>query len=65
MVEDGCPLPGAGQNRPLPLILPPHVQIKDEFLNGGPCPTWPLCFQILCWLGICKYLKALAQTLQG
>ena len=27
--------------------------------------TWPLCCQILCWLGICKDLKALSQTLQG
>ena len=27
--------------------------------------AWPLCCQILCWLGICKDLKALSQTLQG
>ena len=39
-VEDFCPLPGAGQNNPLPLLLPPHVQIEDDLLNGGPCPTW-------------------------
>ena len=39
-VEDVCPLPGAGQNRPLPLLLPPHVQIEDDLLNGSPCPTW-------------------------
>ena len=19
---------------------PPHVQIEDDLLNGGPCPTW-------------------------
>ena len=37
MVEDVCPLPGAGQNRPLPLLLPPHVQIEDDLLDGGPC----------------------------
>ena len=24
--------------------------------------TWPLCCHILCWLGICKDLKALSQT---
>ena len=38
-------------------------------LNFLPQPlqanTWPLCCQILCWLGICKDLKALSQTLQG
>ena len=38
MEEDVCSLPGAGQNRPPPLLLPPHVQIKDDLLNGGPCP---------------------------
>ena len=30
VVEDVCPLPGTGQNRPLPLLLPPHIQIKDD-----------------------------------
>ena len=39
-VKDVYPLPGAGQNRPLPLLLPPHVQIEDDLLIGGPCPTW-------------------------
>ena len=39
-VEDVCPLPGAGQNNPLPLLLPPHVQIEVDILNGGPYPTW-------------------------
>ena len=39
-VEDVCPLPGAGQNRPLPLLLPQHVQIEDDLYDGGPCPTW-------------------------
>ena len=29
MVEDVCPLPGAGQNRPLPLLLPHHIYIED------------------------------------
>ena len=28
MVEDVCPLYGAGQNRPLPPLLPHHIQIK-------------------------------------
>ena len=36
-VEDACPLPGSGQNHPLPLLLPPHVQIEEDLLNGGPC----------------------------
>ena len=27
--------------------------------------TWPLCCQIVCWLVICKDLKALSQTIQG
>ena len=40
MVEDVYPFPGAGQNRPLPLLLPPHVQIGNDLLNGGPCHTW-------------------------
>ena len=38
-------------------------------LNFLPKPlqanTWPLCCHILCWLGICKDLTALSQTLQG
>ena len=39
MVEPVCPLPLAGQNRPLPLLLPPHVQIglihvKEEGWTG-------------------------------
>ena len=38
-VEDVCPLPGGGQNRPLLPVLPSHVQIEDDLLNGGPCPT--------------------------
>ena len=27
-VEDVCPLPGPGQSRPLPLILPQHVRLR-------------------------------------
>ena len=37
MVEDNHPLLEAGQNCPLPLLLPPYVQIEDDLLNGGPC----------------------------
>ena len=44
MVEDVCPLPGADQNHPLPLQLTPHVQIEDDLLNGGICPTWSNSF---------------------
>ena len=90
MAKDVCPLPGASQNRPLPLLLSPQNQIEDDLLNGGTCPTWrswkssfcgkacptqascacwcncwglnflpqylqtntwPLCCQVLCWLG--------------
>ena len=39
-LEDVYPLPGAGQNRPLPLLHHPYVQIEDDLLNGSPCPTW-------------------------
>ena len=38
MVEEVCPLPCAGQNRPLPLLLPPNVQIEDDLISGAPCP---------------------------
>ena len=38
-VKDICPLPGAGENHPLPLLLPLHIQIEDDLLNGGPFPT--------------------------
>ena len=38
-LEDVCPLPGAVQNHTLPLLLPPHFQIEDNLLDGGPCPT--------------------------
>ena len=34
MVEDVYSLPGAGQKRPLPLLLPPQVQIDDDLLDG-------------------------------
>ena len=27
-VEDACPLPGAGQNRPLPLLLPHTFRLR-------------------------------------
>ena len=40
MLEDVCLIPGAGQNCPLPLLLPPHIQIEGDLLNGGPCPAW-------------------------
>ena len=30
MVEDVCLLPGARRNRPLPLLLPHHVEIEDR-----------------------------------
>ena len=39
-VKDVCPLPEAGQNRPLLFLLSSHVQIEDDLLNCGPCPTW-------------------------
>ena len=38
MFKDVCSLPGAGQNCPLLLLLPSHVQIEDDLLKGGPCP---------------------------
>ena len=34
MVEDIFPLPGAGQNRPLTLLLPPHIHIEDDLINA-------------------------------
>ena len=33
-VEDVGPLPGASQNHPLPLLLPPQIQIEDDLLNA-------------------------------
>ena len=39
-VEDVWFLPGAGQNNPLPILLPPDVQIEADLLSGGPCLTW-------------------------
>ena len=59
---------------PCPVVrLAPHkllcLLILLLGLNFLPQPlqanTLPLCCQILCWLGICKDLKALSQTLQG
>ena len=58
----------------LPLVSVPHTSLLCLLLmllglHFLPQPlqehTWPLCCQILCWLGICKDLKALSQTLQG
>ena len=57
MVEDVYPIPGAGQDRPLPLLLPPHVQIEDYLLNGGPCPAWISCKSSSC--GEVCYTQAL------
>ena len=98
MVKGVCPLPGAGQNRPLPFLLPPHTQIVDDLLaphgevakvltmvklathkllvlmlllvlNFLPQPfqknIWPMCCQIVCWLGVGNDSKALSHTLQG
>ena len=48
MVKDVCPLPGAGQNRSIPVFLPLHTQIVDDLLNGGPCPTWRSCKSSSC-----------------
>ena len=36
--EHVCPLPGAGQNGPLPLLLRHHNGIEDTLINGGPYP---------------------------
>ena len=41
-VKDVCPLPGAGQNRPLPLLFPPHVQIEDDLPHGEVAKTLPV-----------------------
>ena len=35
MVKNVCPLPGEGQNHPLPLLLPHHLQLEDDFHDGG------------------------------
>ena len=47
MVEDVCPLPGADQNNPH--LLPPHVQIEDDLLSVGPCPTWRSKKKLFLW----------------
>ena len=95
MVRDICPLPVAGRNSPLPLLIPHHVHIEEDLLDGGLCPTWrssscgdacvcwcfcwywtfcqktlhtntwPMFFQIVCWLGVGKDFKVLSQTSQG
>ena len=38
-IQDVCPLPGPGQNRPLPFLFPQHIQIEDDLLNCGHCPV--------------------------
>ena len=48
MEADVFPFPGAGQNCPLPFFLPPHVQIEDDLINGGPCLTWISCKSSSC-----------------
>ena len=54
---------GLKWNSFLGLLMPLWV------LNFLPQPlqtnTWPLCFQIMCWFGVCKDLKAFSHTLQG
>ena len=48
MVEEICPLPCSGQNRPLPLLLPPNVQIEDDLISGAPCPKWKKLQKLFC-----------------
>ena len=66
MVEDVCPLPGAGQNRPLPLLLPPQVQIEDDLLNGEFAKALEACHNnLLVSVGaVFLGLNFLPQTLQ-
>ena len=35
MVKNVDPLPGEGQKHPLPLLLPHHLQLEDNFHDGG------------------------------
>ena len=37
IVGDVRPLPGAGVNSPLCLLLPLHIKIEDDLFNGGLC----------------------------
>ena len=41
MVKDVCTFPGDGQNRPLPLLLPDHVQLEDD-LFAVVFILWPI-----------------------
>ena len=69
-----CPLLEADQNRLLSLLPTPHVQIEDDLLNGGPCPTLRSCkssscvkachTNLLCLLMMLLVLKFLPQPYQ-
>ena len=68
MVKDVCTLPGAGQKCPLPLFLPPHVEIEDDLLNVGPCqakalPVVSLPHKLLVSVHAFVGLELLATTL--
>ena len=75
-----CHLPGASQNHPFPVIpLAPHREVSKALhvlrlaTHKLPVPldafiglnTGLLCCKILCWVWVCKELKALSQTLHG
>ena len=66
MVDDVCLLPGPGQNHPLPLLLPPHVQIEDDLLDGGPCPVVRLApHKLIVSVDAVLGIELLATTLAG
>ena len=52
MVEDVCHLYGACQNNFLPLLLPPQVQIEEDLLTGGICPSWISLQKLFLWWGL-------------
>ena len=65
-VEDVGLLLGSGQNHPLPLLLPQHVQIEDDLLNGGPCPVVRLApHKLIVSVDAVVGVELLATTLAG
>ena len=65
MIEDVCPLPGAGQVRPLPLLLPPHVHIEDSMVIHVPHGKLAKTIPIVCLLIMLLGLNFLPQPLQS
>ena len=64
--EEGAKAIPVVRLKTIKLLVPVDAVVGLAFLSQPlQTNTWQLCCKILCWLSVCKDLKALSQTLQG